>query len=285
MGRSDQPLGRSDTSEELGSELQARLSQLGIPDWPTGPGAATASQVWLQLFRRFGRRINLVDRYRLEATALGVSVVDLTPADRDRMVEQVLPQQFPGWIRETEPTRINELIVVIPYDTHWPSLFANWESRVRDSLGVAALRVDHVGSTSVPGLEAKPVIDIQISVQNLEDEAGYAPQLSSLGAPLRTRDSLHQFFCPPPHRPRTVQFHVCPKGSAWEREHLLFRDYLRTHSDVRRSYGELKRELAVIWRDDRAAYADAKTGFVLDALTSAEKWATTTGWRLTQSGV
>jgi GrpB-like predicted nucleotidyltransferase (UPF0157 family) len=135
-----------------------------------------------------------------------------------------------------------------------------------------------VGSTSVPGLDAKPVIDIQISVSRFDDEDSYAPQLAGLEVPLHSRDIWHRFFCPAPREPRTVQIHVCPPGSARERDHLLFRGYRLTHPNVLGEYAALKRELARHWRHDRAAYTDAKSGFILDAVDAAEAWAKETGW-------
>jgi GrpB-like predicted nucleotidyltransferase (UPF0157 family) len=77
-----------------------------------------------------------------------------------------------------------------------------------------------------------------------------------------------------------VQVHVVDAGSEWEREHLLFRDFLRADGDVRGRYGSLKLDLAERYRDDRLAYTEAKTGFVLDALEEAECWAIRVGWEL-----
>lgn len=72
--------------------------------------------------------------------------------------------------------------------------------------------------------------------------------------------------------------HICGCGSSWERDHLLFRDYLRAHPAACHSYATLKRELITRWRHDRKAYGEAKTGFVLDALADAAHWAAATGW-------
>ena len=135
-----------------------------------------------------------------------------------------------------------------------------------------------MGSTAVPNLAAKPTVDIQVTVVDLEDEAVYRPGIEALGIPLRSRDSMHRYFRPPPGKPRVVQIHVCSVGSAWERDHLLFRDYLRTHPDARDDYGALKMALAVEYRDDRPAYTDAKTEFIIGALDQARTWAGRTGW-------
>ena len=73
--------------------------------------------------------------------------------------------------------------------------------------------------------------------------------------------------------------HICGSGGAWERDHLLFRDYLRAHPSVCENYAALKKELMARWRHDRKAYGDSKTGFVLDTLADAAEWAIATGWR------
>jgi GrpB-like predicted nucleotidyltransferase (UPF0157 family) len=75
-----------------------------------------------------------------------------------------------------------------------------------------------------------------------------------------------------------VQIHVCRAGGEWEREHLLFRDYLRADREARDAYARLKQNLADRYRDDRLAYNEGKTGFILDMLSEAEAWATATGW-------
>ncbi|HLF68092.1 MAG TPA: GrpB family protein, partial [Gaiellaceae bacterium] len=136
---------------------------------------------------------------------------------------------------------------------------------------------EHIGSTAVPGLPAKPVVDVQVSVADVEAEA-YAPGIEGLGIALRSREPGHRYFWPAGDRPRDVQIHVCRAGSEWEREHLLLRDFLRADEGTRERYGRLKLELAGRYRDDRLAHNEAKTGFILDALEGAERWAARVGW-------
>jgi GrpB-like predicted nucleotidyltransferase (UPF0157 family) len=147
-------------------------------------------------------------------------------------------------------------------------------------LGEAAVRIEHAGATAVPGLLAKPVIDIQVSVCDVEDEASYVPPIEDLGVPLRLREPGHRYFRPAGDQPRAVQIHVCGVGGEWERDHLLFRDYLRADPEARDAYARLKRDLADRYRDDRLAYNEAKTGFILDTLSEAYSWAERTGWKL-----
>jgi GrpB-like predicted nucleotidyltransferase (UPF0157 family) len=143
---------------------------------------------------------------------------------------------------------------------------------------VVVARIDHVGSTAVPGLPAKPIVDVQVSVRRFGDAISYLPLLESAGLVLRVRETGHLFLWPERIRPRDVHVHVCGHGSSWERDHLLFRDYLRTHPGACARYAGLKRDLIRRWHDDRAAYGAAKTAFVLSTLEAASRWAETTGW-------
>jgi GrpB-like predicted nucleotidyltransferase (UPF0157 family) len=153
------------------------------------------------------------------------------------------------------------------------------ENLISDSLEGVAVRIDHVGSTSVPGLAAKPIVDVQVSVADLSDEQRYVPQLERLGVQLRSRDDLHRFFRPFAERPRDVHVHVCQVKSRWEREHLLFRDYMRVNRVASEVYVKAKREASRVWGDDRWAYADAKSEVILKLLDEAERWALDVNWR------
>jgi GrpB-like predicted nucleotidyltransferase (UPF0157 family) len=171
-------------------------------------------------------------------------------------------------------------VEVVPYSDEWADSFQVWRKRLSEVLGEAAVRIEHVGSTAVAGLEAKPIIDIQVSVVDVEDEDACVPAIEALGVSLRFREPGHRYFRPGGDRPRSVQIHVCDAGGEWEREHLLFRDYLRADQEAREAYARLKRDLADHYRDDRLAYNEGKTAFILDVLSEAEAWATETGWAL-----
>ncbi|HEY3040996.1 MAG TPA: GrpB family protein [Pyrinomonadaceae bacterium] len=161
----------------------------------------------------------------------------------------------------------NELEIV-PYDAQWPSAFEAEAICLREALGSLALRIDHNGSTSIPGLAAKPIIDIQVSVAVLQPIAVYGGPLQALGyvhVP-HPDDSFCPFFHRPSHWPHTHHVHVVQIGSAEERRTLAFRDYLRDHGDASREYEQLKRDFAkrLAPRDSqsREAYARAKTDFI-----------------------
>jgi GrpB-like predicted nucleotidyltransferase (UPF0157 family) len=130
----------------------------------------------------------------------------------------------------------------------------------------------------VPGLAANPVIDIQVSVPDVTGQRSYLPLQESAGLMLRLRETGHLFLWPPPARPRDVHVDVCASGSSWERSHLLVRDYLRAHPAVAAGYAALKHDLIARWHDDRKAYGEAQTAFVLETLQAADRWAGSTGW-------
>jgi GrpB-like predicted nucleotidyltransferase (UPF0157 family) len=163
---------------------------------------------------------------------------------------------------------MNEVLEIVPYDADWPRAFRVERDRIAAALGTLALRIDHNGSTAIPGLAAKPIIDIQISVERLHPILAYAPGLAQL-------DYVHEphpddIFCPffhrPPAWPHTHHVHVVEAGGEEERRTLAFRDYLRKHGDEAREYEVLKRRLAPQYRaadlSSRQRYADAKTEFI-----------------------
>jgi GrpB-like predicted nucleotidyltransferase (UPF0157 family) len=151
-------------------------------------------------------------------------------------------------------------IAIAPYDPAWPERF-EWEAaRIRDALGPVASRVDHIGSTAVPGLGAKPVIDIQVSVGSLVPVDPYRLPLEGLGYEYRhdPDDDEHEYFFRDIDGVRAFQIHVCPVGSAWERRHLAFRDHLRSSPDDAAAYEALKRTLAARFPLDIGSYLDEK---------------------------
>ena len=159
--------------------------------------------------------------------------------------------------------------------------FQRAAGELRRALGNIALRIDHIGSTAVPGLPAKPVIDIQVSVPSLEPSDPYDRPLQSLGFALLAdpEEPQHRFYRRPEERPRLVNVHVCESGGAWERRHLVFRDYLRAFAAVKAEYGDLKRRAAERHSTNRYDYTDAKGPFILEVERKAKGWAHGTRWR------
>ena len=151
-------------------------------------------------------------------------------------------------------------------DPEWAVAADSWAARIRAVLAPTTVRVEHIGSTAVPGLVAKPVLDLQLAVPDVTDEMSYRPALEALGLVLRQREPEHRFFRPAAGEPRTVHVHVCQEGSDWERDHLRFRDRLIADPDLATAYGALKMQLARDHGDDRLAYNEGKSAFITAAI-------------------
>ncbi|HEY9085707.1 MAG TPA: GrpB family protein [Candidatus Tyrphobacter sp.] len=148
---------------------------------------------------------------------------------------------------------------ILPYDATWPERFESERTRIANALVGVARRIEHIGSTSVPDLAAKPIIDILVTVGAVEDEACYRRPLEEAGYLLRVRESGHRMFQTPE---RTVHVHAWEAGSEDERRHIEFRDRLRASAASREMYEAAKRELAVRYWGDFNEYADAKSSII-----------------------
>lgn len=168
------------------------------------------------------------------------------------------------------------MIKLVPYDHAWPALFEAEAGQIRRALQGLALRVEHVGSTAVPGLSAKPVIDIQVSVACLNPLEPYLQLLGALGyvhISFGEFDRVYPFFQKPAEWPCTHHVHLCERGGEQEARHLAFRDHLRNHPEVARQYLELKQSLAArhhgTTQESRESYSLAKNNFVETVLAEA----------------
>jgi len=166
-------------------------------------------------------------------------------------------------------------IKLVPADPRWPERFEEERAKIAAALGTKAIRIDHIGSTSIPGIVAKPIIDIDLSVKDVDDEEDYLPALIAAGYQLRVRESGHRMV-------RTVDLgvhvHCCAAGSGWERRHLLFREWLRRDEADRLAYGELKMRLAQQDWPDMNAYANAKSALIEEITARAQRWAVDSNW-------
>ena len=163
----------------------------------------------------------------------------------------------------------NATIELVDYHDEWPRLFRREADRIRGALGPKALRIEHVGSTSVPGLAAKPIIDIDLVVADSSDESAYVPELEAAGYVLRIREPEwfeHRLFKGPD---TDVNLHVFSAGCPEIERHLLFRDRLRGNADDRDLYARTKRELARRDWQYTQQYADAKTAVIAEILARA----------------
>ena len=153
-------------------------------------------------------------------------------------------------------------IVVADYDPAWPERFRHEEARIRAALGEAALSVEHIGSTSVPGLAAKPIVDILLVVEDSAEEASYVPALEEAGYVLRVREPdfhEHRMFRTPE---KDVHVHVYSSGSPEIDRYLLLRDRLREDEEDRELYARTKRDLATRSWPSMQHYAEAKSGVI-----------------------
>lgn len=177
-------------------------------------------------------------------------------------------------------------MVIHDPDPRWPAQFVIVGTRLRSVLGDRARRIDHIGSTSVPGLAAKPIIDVQVSVDDFEPFDALRDAIESTGLVWKADnpDRNKRFFRRLPGdasdgAPAT-NLHVRWFGSFSEQANLLFRDYLRTHDEARDRYAAYKRELATRRWPTVNHYADAKTEVIWPITYEAYDWEQSTGWRV-----
>jgi GrpB-like predicted nucleotidyltransferase (UPF0157 family) len=161
-------------------------------------------------------------------------------------------------------------IRIVDYDTDWPKKFETHAKIIADALGGSALRMEHIGSTSVPGLAAKPILDILVVVPDSADESAYLHQLEAAGYVLRVREPdwhEHRMFRTPE---KDVHLHVYSVGCEEIQRVLTFRDRLRGNSSDRSRYERVKRELAAREWPDMNAYADAKTEVIKSIIDASQ---------------
>jgi len=171
------------------------------------------------------------------------------------------------------PKILNGPILLSPYDPEWPMLFGQLERRIRSALGSRVLLMEHVGSTSVPGLSAKPIIDIVLAVPDSNNEPAYVPPMESEGFKLTVREPdwfAHRMF-------RSLvpegNIHLFTDGCEEIRRMILFRDWLRTNAEDRVRYESAKKELASRTWKYVQNYADAKSEVVTEILGKTADWA------------
>jgi GrpB-like predicted nucleotidyltransferase (UPF0157 family) len=160
-------------------------------------------------------------------------------------------------------------ISVLGYDERWPLRFREIAERVRRALPEDVVGLEHIGSTSVPGLAAKPIVDVLLTVADVSNEVAYVPALESAGFLLRVREPAHRMVRTPA---RDVHVHVYEPGRPEVRDYLDLRDWLRVDAEDRELYAATKRMLARQQWEDMNDYADAKTEVISDILTRARAW-------------
>jgi GrpB-like predicted nucleotidyltransferase (UPF0157 family) len=184
-------------------------------------------------------------------------------------------------------------IEIVEPRSEWSQEFDDLAARLREALAEQALRVDHIGSTSVPGLAAKDIVDAQVTVASLEPAGPLIAAMTAAGLERRGGDIVEDHV--PPGAPedavqwrkllfvaaegqRPANVHVRVQGAANQRYPLLFRDYLRAHPEAAEAYARVKRALARLHRHDVEAYYDVKDPVMDIIMAGAEEWAAATGW-------
>jgi GrpB-like predicted nucleotidyltransferase (UPF0157 family) len=170
---------------------------------------------------------------------------------------------------------VDPAIRIVEPDPAWPAAARAELDRLAAALGPIAVRLEHVGSTAVPGLAAKPIVDLQLSVASLSPQAAYGDPLARLGYRFVPDPEMpdYHFFGKPAERPRTHHLHVCEAGSEHERRHLAVRDFLRAHPGEAASYAAFKRALAERHTQDRLAYIEGKDPYMVELEARAVRWA------------
>ena len=173
-----------------------------------------------------------------------------------------------------------ENITIVSFDPLWPEMFRGLGRELCACLQHTAKRIDHTGSTSIPGMSAKPILDVQISVTSLEPMRPYKASLEPLGFEWRVNnpDLTKRYFREIPGQ-RRVHLQVRQSGSWGEQFSLLFRDYLRTHSEEASAYSKLKHRLAAEHHANREAYVEANGPFIWTVMRAATDWSQSVGWK------
>jgi GrpB-like predicted nucleotidyltransferase (UPF0157 family) len=167
-----------------------------------------------------------------------------------------------------------EPVVICDYDPEWPQRYQALRLPVANSLGQLAAQIEHVGSTAVPGLAAKPTIDIVIRLRSARELPMVIERLARLGYAHEGDFGIagrEAFATPPGYGPHDHHLYVCAPDWAGYADQLVFRDYLRANPDVAGAYARLKRSLADKHRDDRTAYTEGKAAFVSAVLERARR--------------
>lgn len=156
-----------------------------------------------------------------------------------------------------------EKVKLVPHNPAWAGIYSAEESKIKDLLGKEVIEIHHVGSTSIPGIMAKPLMSILITVKDLETAKKWAPKLAEHGYHIREDDERHLLYAKGPDHSRSHHLHIAPTGSEYALVTLMFRDYLRTHPDVAKEYEKLKLELAKKFANNRPEYGRQKADFII----------------------
>ena len=164
-------------------------------------------------------------------------------------------------------------VYLVQYDDLWPDRFNEERDHILRVLSGQTVEVEHIGSTAIPGMAAKPIIDMMVLIEDIQASLPCMEPLETLGYHYYPYGEdvfpERRWFCKPNATQRTHHVHLVERKTPFHRDHILFRDYLRTHRDAARGYEILKRQLARRYPDDRDRYTDGKSDFVATILEKA----------------
>jgi GrpB-like predicted nucleotidyltransferase (UPF0157 family) len=163
-------------------------------------------------------------------------------------------------------------IIISDYNAEWPDLFIKEKSLILSETGKSLLSLDHIGSTSIPGLAAKPVIDMLGCIEKFSLDPDCLAPLLRLGYEYKGEHGIPErlFFSKQTNGMRSHHLHVVQQGNPFWDEHILFRDYLRANPEIAQNYENLKRDLAQKFHNDRLAYVNGKDEFIKNVLRTAK---------------
>ena len=168
-------------------------------------------------------------------------------------------------------------VKLVPYTPEWKRLFEEEKKLLLSSIGNYVIDIQHVGSTAIPGLEAKPIIDIAVAVRSSEDVEKCIQPLEHLGYEYKREDPGRFLFVKGDPMKRTHYVHMVEWNSEFWKNYLLFRDYLHKHKEMANEYAKIKRELAREFEANRGEYTKGKVSFIEKILRMAKREADTDG--------
>jgi GrpB-like predicted nucleotidyltransferase (UPF0157 family) len=164
-------------------------------------------------------------------------------------------------------------VVIVDYDPQWPRMYEEERARIRGAIGHLVVAIEHIGSTAVPGLGAKPIIDVMVAVRHLDDARECIEPLTDLGYEYVPEYEEfipdRRYFRTGPTDACSHHLHMVAQGNGFWETHILFRDCLRTCPEEARRYDRLKRDLAARFGADREGYTDAKTAYIESVVAKA----------------
>jgi len=165
-------------------------------------------------------------------------------------------------------------VQLAPYDPEWATYFNTEADQIKTLLGKKLLGIEHIGSTSIPGMDAKPILDLMVAVNSIDDYAEYIEQLQKLGYSFRQdnrNEQEHILFVKGPEEKRTHYLKLTTPDSNFWREHVLFRDYLIHHPNRAEEYRLLKHDLLNKFANERSKYTEDKADFIKETIILAEQ--------------